>query len=202
MGYRLLVFALLGLLAGTVAGGALQIGFNVLRFLIQPDWLAGGGGALLIALLGVTLAAMLAGAFAYGIKRALGGRARVRWLFVATAFGLLLDPYFLAEFGWTTAARAQIGTRALALALPAIALPPILALAGNGRVVYGVLVVSAVAVFAALPRFALLPALGGQLDLAAMSPIYLLVYVKGLVLLSLAAALSLIFAGIAGRTRS
>lgn len=196
---RLLLYAGLGLLVGALAGGALQIAFNVLRYLIRPDWLAGGGGAILIALLGLLAATLLAGAFAYAVRRALGG-VRVGWLFLGTAAGVLLDPYFLAEFGWTGPARMQPAARALALALPALGFLPILGTSKRKWRPYMALAALAVAAFAALPRFALVPALGGQLDLAAMSPIYLLVYIKGLVLLTGAAALSLILAERAERT--
>jgi len=201
MAVRFLLYAGLGLLTGALAGGGLQIAFNVLRFLIQPDWLAGGGGAFLIALLGLLVAAILAGAFAYAVRRARGG-GRAGWLFLATAAGVLIDPYFLAEFGWTGPARMQAVSRAAALALPALGFLPLLGQAGRERRLYAALAALAVAAFAALPRFALVPALGGQLDLAAMSPIYLLVYIKGLVLLTGAAVPSLALSERSGETTS
>lgn len=199
MAMRLLLYALLGLFLGAAAGGALQVGFNVLRYLIQPDWLARGGGAVLVALHGLLVASVLAGAFTFAVRRALGERRTV-WLFLATAFGVLLDPYFLAEFGWTGPARMQAAVRALALALPALGFLSVLGRDRRERRLYAALALLAILAFAGLPRFALVPALGGELDLAAMSPIYLLVYAKGLALLTLAAALSLLLETPAARS--
>jgi len=184
---RLIVYGFAGLALGIAAAGVVQIGFNVLRFMIQPAWLAGGGGAALIALLGLAVAGLVAGGVALGARRALR-RGGAGLLFAAVGIGVLLDPYFLSQFGWTGPARAQALMRGLALAVAAAGLAPMLLRSGVSARVYVAAAVAAVALYAALPRFALVPALGGQLDLAAMSPIYVLVYAKGLFVLLLAAA--------------
>jgi len=183
-------YTLFGLAVGLAAGAGLQMGFNVLRFLVQPDWLAGGAGLWIIAGLGLLVALVFAGCFTFPVKRTLKA-PRAGWTLLAVAAGVLLDPYFLAEFGWTDPARAQWLTRAVALTLAAVGLAPALLHAGAPAGLYNAASAAAVAVYAALARFALVPALGGQLDLAAMAPIYLLVYAKGLVLLLAAGALSL-----------
>lgn len=184
---RLIVYGFAGLALGIAAAGVVQIGFNVLRFMIQPAWLAGGGGAALIALLGLAVAGLVAGGVALGARRALR-RGGAGLLFAAVGIGVLLDPYFLSQFGWTGPARAQALMRGLALAVAAAGLAPMLLRSGVSARVYAAAAVAAIALYAALPRFALVPALGGQLDLAAMSPIYVLVYAKGLFVLLLAAA--------------
>jgi len=190
MSLRFFVYTLFGLVVGLAAGAGVQMGFNVLRYLVQPDWLAGGAGEWIVAGLGLLVALLVAGCMSFPIKRTLKG-APVRWAMLGITLGVVLDPYFLAEFGWTGPAQAQWLTRAAALTIAAAGLAPALSHVSAPVRLYNASSAAAVLLYTALPRFALVPALGGQLDLAAMSPIYLLVYAKGLVLLLLAAALTL-----------
>ncbi|GIX16474.1 MAG: hypothetical protein KatS3mg119_0660 [Rhodothalassiaceae bacterium] len=169
-----LVRGLLLLILGIVIAGAIQIGFNVLRYMIQPDWLIGRRFRLIVAATGLLAALALAWPLARLCLRPRIFRGEPVVLVMLAA---ALDPYFLAWLGWQAAPRIEPllaifrmaalwwvlvpAPRARTEVLPAVAL---LALALAGA--------------ALLPRFWLVPALPGDLETAAMAPIHLLVFAK------------------------
>ncbi|RMD89865.1 MAG: hypothetical protein D6807_02880, partial [Alphaproteobacteria bacterium] len=173
-----------------VLAAGVQLGFNVLRFLVAPAWLSPAIETRLTGLVGLLAAILVAGAFTLAVRRALRGGAW-RGLVVATAVAVLMDPYFLAALGWAGPAREQMLVRALALALMALGLARPLIAAGVASRAYTLLALMAVLVHAMLPRFALVPVLGGDVETATMAPIHLLVFAKGAVLLVLASTLAL-----------
>ena len=189
MSLRFALHAIGGLLLGLLLAAGVQTGFNVLRFLVAPDWLSPAIETRLLGLTGLLAAILLGGAFGIAVRRAVRGDAW-RGLFLATAGAVLMDPYFLAALGWTDPARMQAAFRGLALALMAFVLARPLVAAGVSTRTYGVLALTAVLIHAALPRFALVPVLGGDLEAAAMAPIHLLVFARGALLLVLAATLA------------
>ncbi len=187
MSLRFALHALGGLLFGLALAAGVQLGFNVLRFLVAPAWLSPTIEARLLGLTGLLAATLVAGVFMLAVRRALRGRGR--WtLFATTMIAVLMDPYFLAALGWTDPARAQILFRGLALALMALGLARPLIASGVSLRTYVPLAAAAALLHAALPRFALVPVLGGDLETAAMAPIHLLVFARGAVILVLAAA--------------
>lgn len=190
MSLRFALHALGGLFLGLVLAAGVQLGFNVLRFLVAPAWLSPAIETRLLGLVGLLAALLVAGVFTFAVRRALRSGAW-RGLFVATAVAVLMDPYFLAALGWAGPAREQMLVRGLALALLALGLArPLIAAAVPTRT-FGVLALTAVLVHAMLPRFALVPVLGGDIETATMAPIHLLVFAKAAVLLVLAATLAL-----------
>ncbi len=190
MSLRFALHAIGGLLLGLLLAAGVQLGFNVLRFLVAPDWLSPAIETRLLGLTGLLAAILLGGAFAIAVRRAVRGGAW-RGLFLATAVAVLMDPYFLAALGWTDPARMQTAFRGLALALMALGLARPLLASGVAVRTYLPPALTAVLVHAALPRFALVPVLGGDVEAAAMAPIHLLVFAKGAVLLVLAAAVGI-----------
>ncbi|MFQ5346915.1 MAG: hypothetical protein ACE5ED_03590 [Rhodothalassiaceae bacterium] len=190
MSLRFALHALAGLFLGLALAAGVQLGFNVLRFLVAPAWLSPAIETRLLGLVGLLAALLVAGPFALAVRRALRRRAW-RGLLVATATAVLLDPYFLAALGWTAPAREQMLVRGLALALVALGLArPLIAAAVSTRA-YALLALAAILLNALLPRFAFVPVLGGDIETATMAPIHLLVFAKGAVLLVLAATLAL-----------
>ena len=190
MSLRFALHALGGLLLGLMLAAGVQLGFNILRFLVAPAWLSPDLESRLTALTGLLAAILVAGVLTLAVRRAMRNAA-AGGLFLATAVAVLMDPYFLAALGWTDPARMQMFVRGLALALLALGLARPLLASGVPLRTYVPLAAAAVLVHAVLPRFALVPVLGGDYETAAMAPIHLLVFAKGAVLLVLATALAL-----------
>ena len=106
------------------------------------------------------------------------------------AWAFLLDPYYLAELGWRTPILFETQMRGLSLLLPALGLAYALKRAGRVQGAFWLFAVAAILAHALLPRFALVPVLGGDLDLAAMTPVHVLVFARGLLFLIIAAAVT------------
>ena len=166
MSLRFALHALGGLLLGLMLAAGVQLGFNILRFLVAPAWLSPDLESRLTALTGLLAAILVAGVLTLAVRRAMRNAA-AGGLFLATAMAVL------------------------ALALLALGLARPLLASGVPLRTYVPLAAAAVLVHAVLPRFALVPVLGGDYETAAMAPIHLLVFAKGAVLLVLATALAL-----------
>lgn len=182
---RYLVRGLLLLAVGIVVAGAIQIGFNILRYMIQPDWLIGRRFRLIVAATGLLAALALAWPLARLCPRPrlLRGEPVVLVMLAAA-----MDPYFLAWLGW----QAAPGIEPLLAVLRMAALWWVLAPAAHTRreTVPAVAVLAvALAVAALTPRFWLVPGLPGDLETAAMAPIHLLVFAKLAILALLGGAL-------------
>jgi hypothetical protein len=192
---RLLIHALIGLIVGTLLASAIQAGENILRYLVQPVWLE---GAALLALLvaGAALGGLIIGgsigfAIRFGLKREGHGRCLVIWPMVAGfAIAYMLDPYFLAAMGWRGPVMLEGLARGLAL------VPAIIALVWAAhrldrlplRALFLVVVamIGAAVIHGGMERFSLIPILGGDLDLALLSPIHSLVFLRGMLFLLIA----------------
>lgn len=190
MAGRFIIYTLSALAGGLVLAALAQVGFNYYRFEMQPAWLSGASAAWGILLAGLSAAVLLAAPIALAAKRALGVPGAL-WLLAGLVCGLMLDPYFLAQLGWNDPARAQPVMRVLALAIAALGLSVPVARTGTSPVLFALMCAIALFAFGFMDRFALVPVLGGLSEVAAMSPIYLLVYVKGVLLLLGGAALAL-----------
>lgn len=192
---RLVLFGLIGLVFGIVLGGGVQVGFNMLRYLVQPSWLTAPVLAGLTAITAMVAAVALALPLGIALRRAAGG-VGLASIVLALVLALLLDPYFLAMLGWREPAQMQLLLRAVAGLFAALALTgPVLA-AGGRMLLWLPLAGAAVAAHSLLDRFAFVPALGGDLDLAAMSPLHLLVFGRAMLVLLIAAGLAV---GLRGR---
>ena len=183
---RYLMRGLLLLLAGLLVAAAIQIGFNVLRYLIQPDWLAGRRFRLILALAGL-LAALVLALFLRRLctRSALWPGERVMMLMLA----VVADLYFLAWLGWRSAPEMAgvlaIG-RVAALSWVLMPRPR-----SRRESWFDVAVLAAVLVVSVLPpRFWLVPKLPGDLETAAMAPIHLLVFAKTAIFVLIGAALA------------
>ncbi|RMF12101.1 MAG: hypothetical protein D6757_10115 [Alphaproteobacteria bacterium] len=183
---RMFARGLLLLILGLVVAAAIQVGFNILRYMIQPDWLVGRRFRLVVALTGLLAAAALAFFLARLGRRepAAIGSARLRFLLVLMA--VLPDPYYLAYLGWQAAPEFAELLRYLQIVLLLIAFvpPP----GGESRWARLPALIAAMALYGARPRFWLVPALPGDMETAAMAPIHLLVFAKAVLLALLAAA--------------
>ncbi len=182
----LLAYSLLLLVFGLLVAAAIQIGFNVLRYMIQPDWLVGRRFRLVVALTGL-LAAM---ALAFFLSRAGRGRPAAvgerRWRFALLVLAGMADPYYLAYLGWQSAPQFAAALRYLQIVLLLVAFvpPP----SGESRWARLPALIAAIVLYGARPRFWLVPALPGDLETATMAPIHLLVFAKAALLALLAAA--------------
>lgn len=194
MAMRLVLFGLIGLLLGTAFASGVQVGFNMLRYLVQPSWLPASAMAGVTAIAGIVAAAAFALPQGLVMRRAVGDTG-LAILVLAMACGLLADPYFLAELGWREPARALVPMRALAALLAALALTGPVIESGARMLVWLPLAGAAIAAHAMLDRFAWVPVLGGDLDLAAMSPLHLLVFARAVVLLLAAGGLAVALRG-------
>ncbi len=184
-----LIRGLLLLLAGLLVAAAIQIGFNILRYLIQPDWLAGRRFRLIVALAGL-LAAFAVAVFLRRLraKRPLwpGEGMTVLVLAVAT------DPYFLAYLGWRGAPEMTellAALRVMMLWRMLVPWPRSRRENWFGLLVLGLVLIAAVL----LPRFWLVPKLPGDLETAAMAPIHLFVFAKTAIFVLVGGALIQIF---------
>lgn len=187
---RVLAFGLIGLTLGLILGGGLQLGLTALRFLLQPDWLTQDMASVLTPLVGALTAAAVAGGIAMGLRRALGGVA-IGGLFVALWIAALLDPYYLAEFGWVAPARNQDFLRALSFLIAIAGLQGVLRRAGIPSRRFMLPALAGLALYTALPRFTGVILLGGDLDMAVNSPLHLMVFAKACLLLIAATALAM-----------
>lgn len=189
MNRRVLSHGIVGLLVGLLLAAGVQTGFNVLRYLVAPAWLSPVIETRLLSLTGLVASALIAAALGLALRRGL--ERPVGWILpAAVAVALFLDPYYLAALGWSDPARHQELVRGLGLGIIAVALArPLLVDNRDAMRLYALLTGLAVVIHALLPRFALLPVLGGDLETAAMAPIHLLVFAKGMILLIIAAAL-------------
>ena len=171
---RYLLRGLLLLIAGLLIAAAIQTGFNILRYLIQPDWLAGRRFRLIVALAGL-LAAL---AIAVLLRRL--SPQRPIWpgeQLMMLALAVAIDPYFLAYLGWRGApeiAEWLAALRALALWRALVPRPRSRRETGLDLLVLVLVLVASVLP----PRFWLVPKLPGDLETAAMAPIHLLVFAK------------------------
>ncbi len=185
---RLLLFSLIGLLAGIGLAAGVQIGSNVLRYLVQPMWLDGAISRLLLFMTGAVAALLMGSAFGYFTSRALKSRHAFILIALGVGTGFLLDPYYLAELGWRTPILLETYVRALSILLPALGLAVTTPEFGLKRGPFWLFATAAIFGQALLPRFALVPVLGGDLDLAAMTPVHVLVFARGLLFLIIAMA--------------
>ncbi len=183
---RLFVRGVLLLALGLLLAAAIQIGFNVLRYMIQPDWLVGRRFRLVVALTGLLAALALALPLALFGRRTptmiAHGWARV----LVLALAVLPDPYHLAYLGWQAAPQFAAPLRYAQAILLLAALVP--RPAGESRWARLPALIAAVLLYGARPRFWLVPALPGDIETAAMAPIHLLVFTKAALLALLAAA--------------
>lgn len=194
MALRWLLFGLIGLVSGVALAGGVQVGFNMLRYLVQPAWLPPSAMAGATAIAGLGAAVAFALPVGLVLRRAVGGTSLAVFV-LALAAGLLVDPYFLAEIGWREPARAAVAMRALAGLLAALALTGPVLESGARMLAWLPLAVAAVAAHALLDRFAFVPVLGGDLDLAAMSPLHLLAFARVVLALTVAGGLAVALRG-------
>ncbi len=183
---RYLVRGLLLLLAGLLVAAAIQIGFNVLRYMIQPDWLAGRRFRLIVALAGL-LAALVVALFLRRLctRPPLWPGEQVIMLMLA----VVADPYFLAWLGWRSAPE-MAGLLAIGrVAALSWVLMPRPRSRRESRFDVPVLVLVLIASVLP-PRFWLVPKLPGDLETAAMAPIHLLVFAKTAIFMLIGAALA------------
>ncbi len=183
---RFLLFALIGLLVGIALAAAVQIGANVVRYLVQPLWLDGAMNRLLLLMTGIVAALFMGMAFGFFNGQTLKDSGIFAPVALATAAGYLLDPYYLAELGWRTPVLFEALVRALSILLPAVGLGFAFQKARTPPGPYWLFAIAAILAHTLLPRFALIPILGGDLDLAAMTPVHVLVFARGLLFLILA----------------
>jgi len=186
---RVLTFGIIGLAIGLIFGGGLQLGLTALRFLAQPGWLTPGLESILTPLTGALAAAAVAGGLALGLRKALGGA--IGLLFVALWVAALLDPYYLAEIGWTAPARNQAFLRALSFLVAIAGLQSMLRRDAMPPLRFVLPALAGLALYTALPRFTGVILLGGDFDMAINSPLHLMVFAKAGLLLIVVAALAM-----------
>ncbi|GEQ98073.1 hypothetical protein JCM17844_17100 [Iodidimonas gelatinilytica] len=187
--YKLVGFGLLGLLLGSTVAAGLQIGFNSLRYLVQPQWLVGTNAWLLLLFVGVGGALAIGGGVGCLLRLADKNRIHPLAIIFGLALGYGLDPYYLAELGWRDPAMMQGSMRALSVLIPAFGFALGLRLKGSMLMVFTGFVSLAALLHALMPRFAGIPILGGDLDLAILSPIHIFVFLRGMFFFLLAIAM-------------
>lgn len=189
---RFFLFGLIGLSIGAFAASGVQIGFNVLRFLIQPLWLDGPvlyAAHLVTGLLAAGFMGILCGLV---LARTIKGTHTFIALSLAIGAGLLCDPYFLAELGWRGPSLFEPAMRGLSVVIPAIGFGLLWHKNGHRMIPYGLFTLLAVVAHMTLTRFQFIPVLGGDIDLAAMTPIHVLVYARGILFFIIASACAMI----------
>lgn len=202
MATRFLIWSLPGLLVGALLAAGVQIGHNLLRYLAQPSWLDAAIAPMLLGLSGLAGGGLMAAALVFSLRRLPQAAKPGIGSFLLLLFAFLADPYFLAELGWRGPALHEQASRAAAMTLAGLAIAALLVSIGTGRVLALAAGALAVISYTLLPRFALVPVLGGDLDLAAMTPVHILVFGKGMLLLLLAGAAALALSeGRRARTR-
>ncbi|GAB4573885.1 MAG: hypothetical protein Tsb008_09540 [Rhodothalassiaceae bacterium] len=200
MSFRFLALGLAGMILGTLLAAGLQIGHNVLRYLVQPSWLSPGLAHVLLLVTGIGGALLSAATIGAMLRRVApdGDRPGVGALLLL-ALAWAADPYFLAEAGWRAPATQEALMRAISAAAAGAVLLPLLVRLGAGRYIAGLLLAGAIIAHALLSRFALLPALGGDLELAAMTPVHGLLYLRGMLFVLLAGTAALLLRGRAAK---
>lgn len=186
VGGRLFVRAMVLLILGLVVAAAIQVCFNILRYMIQPDWLVGRRFRLVVVLTGLLAAAALAFFLARLGRREPAAIGNESLRFVLLLMAVLPDPYYLAYLGWQAAPQFAELLRYLQIGLLLIAFVP--TPGGESRWARLPALAAAMALYGARPRFWLVPALPGDMETAAMAPIHLLVFAKAVLLALLAAA--------------